>query len=138
MSAINLAVERLQTDEGFRAVAYQDTTGHLTIGYGFNITSGISEYAAQALLEAQAQELATSLQAYHWFVGLDDVRASVLIELAFNLGLNGLLHFPRMLGAIGSGDWQTAHDQLLDSDAARQLTSRYTILANLLLTGVSP
>ena len=135
MSAIDLAIPRLQADEGFRAIKYTDTTGHETIGYGFNISAGISQSAALALLTAQATELAAQLQSFRAFQGLDDVRASVLIELAFNLGVNGLSGFSQMLNALASGDWQTAHDQLLESQAARQLPARYALLANLLLNG---
>ncbi len=137
MSAIDLAVGRLKTDEGFRTLAYTDTTGHETIGYGFNVTAGISQFSAAALLTAQATELATELQAFGWYTGLDEMRSSVLIELAFNLGLAGLLHFPAMLQALRSGNWQGAHDELLNSDAARALPARYQMLANLLLTGGS-
>jgi len=135
VSAIDLAIPRLQADEGFRAIKYTDTTGHETIGYGFNISAGISQSAALALLTAQATELAAQLQSFRAFQGLDDVRASVLIELAFNLGVNGLSGFSQMLNALASGDWQTAHDQLLESQAARQLPARYALLANLLLNG---
>jgi lysozyme len=135
MTSVDLAVSRLQTDEGFRSTAYRDTAGHLTIGYGFNVDAGISQYAALALLDAQTQEIATQLAQYPWYQGLDDVRASVMIELAFNLGLHGLLGFVHMLAALDLKDWQTAHDQLLDSDAARELPTRYNALALLLLNG---
>jgi lysozyme len=136
MSAVDLAVAREQIAEGFRSSAYTDTTGHQTIGYGFNISAGISKRAALALLQAQTQEvadqLATTLQ------GLDMVRASVLIELGFNLGVAGLLSFHLMLQAVAAGDWTTACDQLLDSQAARQLPERYNTLAQMLLTGDTP
>ena len=137
MNAVNLAVDRLTTDEGFRAAAYRDTAGRLTVGYGFNVDAGISQYAALELLTAQAVERAQALSGYPWAHGLDDVRMSVIIEVAFNDGLDGLLHFVNMLSAIGAKDWQRAHDELLNSDAARQLPPRYEILANLLLTGVA-
>jgi lysozyme len=135
MSATDLAVARLQTDEGFRPMVYTDTTGHQTIGYGFNISAGISQYAALALLDAQAAELSVDLGELDWYHGLDDVRSSVCIELAFNLGLNGLLGFHQMIAALRSGDWRSAHDQLLNSEAARQLPVRYGQLADLLLNG---
>ena len=135
MAAIDLALARLKVDEGFRAAAYQDTTGHTTIGYGFNVGAGISEFAAAALLQAQAQELAQSLSTYTWFQGLDDERASVFIELAFNLGLNGLLGFPSMLHYAALRDWPNAAAQLLDSIAAQQDPSRYEALAAILQSG---
>lgn len=135
MSGVALAVARLKTDEGFRTMPYKDTTGHTTIGYGFNVDAGITERAALALLGAQADELDDELSSFPWYEGIDDVRGSVLIELAFNLGLSGLLHFPSMLAAIGQKNWQGAHDELLNSQAARQLPTRYNLLANLLLNG---
>jgi lysozyme len=136
MSALDFAIARLKTDEGFRAAAYRDTVGKLTIGYGFCVDAGISQFAATALLAAQAQERAQALAGFWWAKGLDDARMSVVIEVAFNDGLNGLLHFPKMLAAIGAKNWQAAHDELLDSDAARELPTRYKALAQILLTGV--
>jgi|HubBroStandDraft_6_1064221.scaffolds.fasta_scaffold225558_3 lysozyme len=136
MSAVDLAIARLKTDEGFRATKYLDSVGKLTIGYGFNIDAGITQTAAEALLSAQTAALAKTLATYWWAAGLDDARLSVVVEMAFNDGLNGLLHFPLMLGAIGRKDWQSAHDECLNSDAAHMLPTRYNALAQILLTGV--
>lgn len=137
MSAVDLAIPRLKVDEGFRAAKYVDTAGRLTIGYGFNVDAGISQFAAAALLQAQAQERASALAGFWWAQGLDDVRMSVVIEVAFNDGLNGLLHFPKMLAAIGAKDWATAKAELLDSDAARELPTRYAALAQIMLSGMA-
>src|SRR5258706_2599078 len=120
MTAVDIAVAREKPSEAFRAKKYLDTKGNETIGYGFNIDAGISEYAAAALLTAQTQERADALEGFWWAKGLDDARMSVVIEVAFNGGLSCLLHFPKMLAAIGAKDWKTAHDELLDSDAARE------------------
>jgi lysozyme len=135
MSVVDLAVSRLRVAEGFRAHVYRDTVGKQTIGYGFNVDSGISEYAAEALLVAQTEERETELKEYWWAVGLDDVRMSVIVEIAFNSGISSLLHFPKMLAAVGAKDWETAKAELLDSDAARQLPGRYAKLAEIMLTG---
>ena len=137
MTAADLVVTRLKTEEGFRATAYTDTTGHLTWGYGCNISAGIPPYAAAALLQAQVTEVALSLAANWWWGGLDDVRASVVIDVAFNVGVHGLLQFVNMLSAIGKKDWSTASAELLDSTAAKQLPARYQALAQTLLTGVA-
>jgi lysozyme len=131
--SVDLAVPRLKSDEGFRSISYTDTTGHQTIGYGFNVSAGISQYAATALLQAQVQEIANTLSTYPWFT--DDARGAVLIDLGFNLGITGLLHFPQMLSCLSAKDYQGAHDQLLDSQAARQLPQRYNSLAQTLLIG---
>lgn len=136
MSATALAISRLVTEEGFRAFPYRDTVGKLTIGYGCNIDAGWSQGLAQAVLAYQVGDVWQQLQKYWWWAALDDVRASVIIDLSFNLGMTGLLHFPKLLAAIGAKNWQTAHDELLNSDAARQLPARYNALAKILLTGV--
>lgn len=135
MNAEDMAVTRLRVEEGFRSQAYRDTTGHLTIGYGFNIDAGITQNAATALLMAQVEELADKLVVYPWYALLDPVRQSVLLDLAFNLGIAGLLSFVQMLLAVTDKNWQAAHDQLLMSRAATQAPARYQALASLLLTG---
>lgn len=135
MSAIDIAEARAEPSEGFRSMKYLDTRGNESIGIGFNIGAGISLRAARALFREQLAERADALAGFWWAKGLDDARMSVVIEIAFNSGLNGLLHFPKMLAAIGAKNWQTAHDECLNSDAARMLPSRYKPLAEILLTG---
>lgn len=135
MSAIDFALPRLKVNEGYRSHVYPDTRGHPTIGYGCNLDAGITQTAAEALLRAQVADIAKTLSGYWWAGGLDDARLSVVIEMAFNDGLSGLLHFPLMIAAIGRKDWQTAHDELLNSDAAHMLPVRYNALAQILLTG---
>jgi lysozyme len=135
MSAVDLVTSRLTTEEGFRSLPYRDSRGFLTIGYGENLDAGWSKELASLVLTYQAQQIYNQLNAYGWASGLDDVRMSVILDIAFNTGLHGLLHFVNMLSAVGAKDWQKAHDELLDSDAARQLPARYNALAALLLSG---
>lgn len=133
MNAIDLALPRLKTEEGFRATKYTDTQGHLTIGYGFDVDAGISQFAAAALLQAQAAERHNILVSYPWYAGLDAVRQSVCLDIAFNNGLNGLLHFPHMIAALAKGDWAGAAGECKVTNP--ELAGRYAALAQLLLTG---
>jgi lysozyme len=135
MSAIDIALPRLETEEGFRATAYSDTGGHTTIGFGFNVDAGISEFAAGALLTAQLQELHRQLLALPWYAALDDVRQSVCLDIAFNAGLPGLLHFPRMIAALERQDWAAAATECQVQNP--ELAHRYADLAQILFTGVS-
>ncbi len=135
MSVADLVTQRLSSEESFRAIAYRDTRGRLTIGYGFNVDAGITQFAAHALLEAQVEECQVELGRFAWFTGLDPSRQVVIIDLAFNLGLAGLLHFPLMIAALARQDWPEAQAQLLNSDAAKELPGRYGALGNALLTG---
>lgn len=141
--AVTLTLPRLATEEGFRSGLYDDATGlpvkapvgNATIGYGFNAQAGISQGLASAILQYQLGDVLKHLQQFAWFGALDPARASVLLDVAFNAGVSGLLHFPHMLAAVAAGDWSTARDELLDSDAARALPGRYGPLAELLLNG---
>lgn len=134
MTAIDVALPRLRTEEGFRPTMYSDTTGHITIGYGFNVNAGISRSAAGALLQAQLDELHNALQAYPWYTGLDPTRQSVCLDIAFNEGLNGLLHFPHMIAALSRQDWVSASTECRVADP-RLDESRYAPLRQLLLVG---
>lgn len=137
MSAIDIAEKRAEPSEGFRSMKYLDPRGRETIGIGFNIDAGISLRAARALFREQLAERADALAGFWWAKGLDDVRMSIVIEIAFNDGVSALLHFPKMLAAIGGKNWQLAHDECLDSDAARELPKRYAQLAQILLSGAA-
>jgi lysozyme len=132
-NAIDFALPRLQTEEGFRATKYSDTRGHTTIGYGFDVDAGISQYAAAALLNAQAAERHNTLLTYPWYSALDPVRQSVCLDIAFNDGLHGLLEFVHMLSALAKQDWVTAAAECKVTNP--ELAGRYAALAQLLLTG---
>jgi len=135
MSAVDIALLRLQTEEGFRAFKYIDTTGHETIGYGFNIDAGITRHAASALLQEQVAELSDTLQQYPWYAALDPVRASVVLDIAFNQGIAGLLHYPHMIAALSRQDWASAATECAVADPKLD-ASRYAPLRQLLLAGV--
>ncbi len=133
MNAVDLALPRLKTEEGFRATKYTDTQGHTTLGYGFNVEAGISPFAASALLAAQITERHNALLMYSWYGGLDPVRQSVCLDIAFNDGLAGLLHFPHMIAALAMGDWKMAAAECKVINP--ELAGRYAALAQLLLNG---
>lgn len=135
MSAIDIAVPRLKTEEGFRARAYKDTNGFTTIGYGFNIDAGITPYAAAGLLQAQIHEIHEALLKYPWYSTLDEPRQSVCLDIAVNEGLHGLLAFPRMLAALQAQEWSVAATECHVTDP--RLDARYAALAKILLTGIT-
>jgi len=123
-------------EEGFRARKYRDQLGVETIGYGFNLEIPWSRELCNVILNWWVQDLNKSLSKFYWYVALDEVRKSVILDVAYNLGVEKLLHFPKMLAAIVAKDWETASKELLDSDAARLNKARYLVLADILKTGV--
>lgn len=133
MTAIDSALPRLKTEEGFRMRVYRDTEGHQTIGYGWNIDAGITQRVAGALLQAQLEELQDILAAFLWYANLDPVRQGVCLDIAFNDGLHGLLAFPNMIAALSRKDWITAQSECHVQNP--ELQERYNVLAKILLTG---
>lgn len=133
MTAVDIALPRLKTEEGFRARAYKDTNGFTTIGYGFNVDAGISPRAAGALLQAQAEEIHEGLLKYPWYAALDPTRQSVCLDIAVNEGVGGLLKFPHMIAALSRQDWPSAATECHVEDP--KLQERYQALAQLLLIG---
>jgi len=133
MTAIDIVLPRLKIEEGFRSVLYRDTQGHQSIGYGLNVDAGISQRVAAAALQAQLEELQEALGKYPWYAPLDAVRQSVLLDIAFNNGLAGLMHFPHMLAAISRQDWASAATECHVDNP--ELAGRYQKLAQLLLIG---
>ncbi len=144
MTRVDVVTARLRREEGRRPLPYNDATGHtvtcrpngnLTVGYGCDLEFGLDDEEMEWLLAHRVAKADAVLVAYTWYPPLDEPRASVLLDLAYNEGAHFLLHFPKMLAALAVGAWKTAADELLDSDSARELPTRYGPLAQILLTG---
>lgn len=128
---------QLELHEGLRLKPYTDTAGKLTIGIGRNLTDvGISEEEARMLLDHDILQARAGLEArYPWFAGLDVIRQRVLIDMAFNLGVERLGHFRNTLKAVAEGRWSAAKAGMLNSLWATQVVSRAVRLANMMESG---
>jgi lysozyme len=120
--------------EGERLKPYRDTVGKVTIGVGRNLDDdGISADEATVLLDDDINRLWHELPgAIACFPSLDDVRQHVLMDMAFNMGVAGLLKFTKMLAAIEARDFSTAADEMLSSAWAREVGARATELATMM------
>lgn len=127
-------------------VAYVCPAGALTIGYGHNLdenpvpglsgASHISDEEAETLLRQDCIAIASRLNAViPWWRNLSAPRQAVLLNMAFNLGVRGLLSFVRMLEAVGREDWDAARAAMLNSRWASQVGRRAPELAAQMLTG---
>lgn len=125
--------------EGLKHYVYIDTTNHYTIGIGRNVSSdgpGLTTEECVYLLRNDLNRIIKSISSCSWYKFQDSVRQGVLIELAFNMGVDGLLSFKLMLLAMMDKDYIKAAEQLLDSKWAQQVKKdRATDLANRLRTG---
>jgi lysozyme len=133
-------VRQLRLHEGERLKPYRCTAGKLTIGVGRNLEDrGITQAESAMLLTNDIADLERQLQAaLPWVSKLDEVRQRVLLDMAFNLGMAGLLSFKRTLGAIEAGQYQQAATMMLDSKWARQVGQRAERLSRMMATGKDP
>ena len=135
-----LAIQNmLYRDEGYRQFAYRDTTGHLTIGIGRNISEGgegLSLDEAHYLLTNDINRVEAELKVkLPFFKKLNEPRQLALINMAFNMGVGGLLEFNRMLACLETGDYAGAAADMKLSVWADQVGARETRLQQIILTG---
>ena len=70
--------------------------------------------------------------------GLDPVRKAVLIDMAYEIGGQGLAEFPHMLRAIRVGNWELAVSELRNSALYSQVPTRENMNCEMLRTGLWP
>lgn len=134
----------LERDEGFRSAAYPDPlSGGDPWTYGFGFTGpGIGPGSTITLADAKT-ELARRVGALTaeltehlpWFRSLSDPRQDCLVNLAFNVGLAGLLAFHNTISFIERGDYVSAAGGMLNSRWATQVGARAHRLAEQMKTG---
>jgi lysozyme len=155
-------IDQLTRDEDCRLKSYQDTEHLWTIGIGRcldrnPLTIDEREYLcrnnkdrdlsneglvltiaeAHYLLENDIATARASCTAnIDFFKRLDEPRQAALINMAFNMGIHSLLHFPRMLGAMSREDWPTAANEILSSKYASDVGDRAKRVAQQVFTGV--
>lgn len=131
-------VEQLIDHEGERLFPYVDTVGKTTVGVGRNLTDvGISKEESRILLANDIKKVVAGLDAaLPWWDSLSEARQRVLADMAFNLGLKGLLGFKNTLALVQRGDYDEAADNMLLSKWATQVGRRATTLAGMMRRGI--
>jgi|TARA_R110000772_G_scaffold9315_1_gene30641 lysozyme len=148
---MNELKERIMEHEGFRDVAYNDTLGIATIGYGHmilpqdNIQIG-NKYSKEFLTELfdkdfdiavkGANKLIKEKLPHLLMLGLTDAELSkiegVLIEMVFQMGRPRVSKFNKMFKAIDEAEWNKAADEMLDSRWAEQTFERALNLSHII------
>jgi lysozyme len=133
---------QLRGDEGVEKQAYQDHLGFWTIGVGRLIDkrkpgSGLRGYEIDYLLRNDIDERIDELtRRLSWFVDLDDARKGVLLNMSFQMGVDGLLGFKNTLTMIRDGKYQMASEAMLQSLWARQTPERAKRMSEQMRTGI--
>lgn len=133
-------LKQLRRDEGESLTAYQDTLGFWTIGVGRLIDKrkggGLSTEESSFLLNNDVDECIKALEGlFPWFNKLDDARKGVLVNMSFQLGVNGLAAFKQTLASVAAGDYEKAAGQMLQSVWETQTPVRAARLSEQMKTG---
>ena len=113
---------RLIGEEGFSPKPYKDSEGYWTVGFGWCMDKRpLTAELAVVILEYQINETETQVmkQCSDWYPGLSDIRQSVILDIAFNMGISHLLGFHHMIAAIKAGDFEEAANQLLYTNGVK-------------------
>lgn len=137
MPLVNKMTNLIADDEGFRGHLYKDSKGFNTIGFGFNldvseIPIGISLLWLDEIVENISYNLSNKLALW---VNLNDARQYVLVNMAYQMGISGLLKFREMLIALEGEDYEKAAFAMKDSQWYREFTNRASRLTKIMITG---
>lgn len=143
--------KRLEFHEGFRSKPYYCSEGKKTIGIGRNLDAkpfteaerliiknpeNITKQEALFLLENDIMETIRLLNnMVRCFLKLDDERQYALIDMGFQMGVDGLCQFKKMLAAMETGDFEKASKECLNSKYGKQTPIRAERIARLIKTG---
>jgi lysozyme len=143
----------LTFEEGRKYRAYPDPLTHgepWTIGIGYTgpdvgpDTVWTDERIDDAYNKDATRAMAGCvLQLAPWFGQLDpsgtfnpaNARQCVLVGMAFQMGIDGLLEFQHMLASARDGHWDDAAAAMLDSKWARQTPGRASRMSRQLASG---
>lgn len=118
-------IKIIKRHEGLALKAYKCPADKITIGYGRNLDDrGIEEFEASNMLCEDVLNIYHFLLEFTWFSGLSEVRAGVVVNLAYNIGNAGLMKFSKMLKALEEEDYDKAAAELKDSKWYRQVGQR--------------
>ena len=132
---------QLREDEGEVLHEYKDHLGFSSIGIGILIDQrkggGLLPEESSFIFQNRMRILKGRLRKeLPWFEELDEVRQGVLLNMAYQMGVVGLLKFKNTLAAIKARQYTAASVGMLDSLWARQTPERAERLATQMRTGV--
>lgn len=135
----------LEYEEGFREKPYYCSEGYPTIGIGTKIGTKnapleyfvleVDRQVAWVLLEKEVSYLMRILEKNEVYNSLNSDRKTILLSMAYQLGINGLFGFKKMWAALLVADYSLAAKEALDSKWAKQTPQRAHRHAKVLETG---
>ncbi len=121
-------IDSIKANEGFVNHVYKDSLGRDTLGYGTLMP--INEDEAEMLLVHRLNKMKNDLANRKPTIQLlNKSRQDVLYEMAYQMGVDGVLKFKNMWKAIEQKDYKQAGVEMLDSIWSRQTPERASRLA---------
>lgn len=132
-------IENIKAHEGFSARIYKDSLGKATIGYGFLVAAlspdelklnggkiePMNKEVAEKILNLKVARLRKRVfQCLPWLQSKPQNVQDTLIEMAYQLGLAGLMGFHHTLSCIEASDYAQAARNLRASLLYRQTPKR--------------
>lgn len=137
----------LEVEEGFRNKPYICSEGYPTIGIGWKIgrhNQSLNDFENMTICKSAAHDQCEFMVAgvtaqlsnrLSFFYDLSEPRQCVLISMAYQMGVSGLMGFKKMLKAIEDESFVEASIEGLDSRWAKQTPARAERQMKTLLTG---
>jgi len=125
-----MSIVTLKKDESFRGMPYVDTKGFLTVGYGTKLP--LTEYEATMLLEYRFEKAKRELEAELSFLNIDQEAWDILYLMSYQLGVNGVLKFKKMIEALKKQDYKEASMEMRDSLWYEQTKNRAERMAQMM------
>lgn len=132
-------IENIKAHEGFKDHIYKDSVGKPTIGYGFLVAAlspdelklnggkvePMGKEVAEKILNLKLKKLGKRLfQCLPWLGSKPQNVQDTLIEMAYQLGLAGLMGFRHTLSCIEEGNYAQVARNLKASLLYRQTPKR--------------
>jgi lysozyme len=137
---LEIVLNMLKIDESYRRFPFIDSTGHSAIGLGRNLSSvGISLDESIYLATNDIRSLNGELiNSFAWFNNLSKNRAAAILDMAYNLGMEGFCTFRKFIGYMEIGDYANAAKEGLNSKWSSQVGMRAQRLMHIIETDQLP
>lgn len=115
-------IEDIKQEEGFKGTVYKCTEGFDTIGYGTRLP--LSKEESELILEYRLKIIKSQLTGYLYNLDIKQEAWDILFNMAYQLGVRGVLNFKKMIKALEKQDYKTAAKEGLDSLWYKQTPNR--------------
>lgn len=127
-------IKLIELEEGWRNTPYYCSENYPTIGYGFKLAGKnaplpdfiLPKSAGDVWLLELLEKLEKSFIKYNWYNTLNSPQQAIILSMAYQMGVKGVLNFKNMIKAISNGDYSTASDEMMNSRWAKQTYERAT------------